>query len=91
MSGSAPLNIVDCDDKQQLSDRVSSSVSVYINVLHTRSMIVNTGPGKSAIMVSLAGPKSVKAKNWLSDFQVLSQCVISNFSWCISASFLEVL
>ena len=29
----------------------------------------DTKPSKSAIMVSLAGPKSVKAKSWLNDFQ----------------------
>ena len=69
MSGSAPLSIEGCDDKQQFSERISSLVSIYVDVLHKRGMIFNTKPGKSAIMVPLAGPKMMKAKHWLNDLQ----------------------
>ena len=69
LSGSAPLSIVDCTDKEQFSDKVSSFANIYIHVLHERGTTLNTKPGKSAIMVSLAGPKSVKAKGWLNNFQ----------------------
>ena len=60
LSGSAPLSLADCWNKQQLTERISSLVSIYVNVLHMRGMILHTNPCKPAIMVSLAGPKSVK-------------------------------
>ena len=68
LSGSAPLNIVDCEDKDKFTERISSLVGIYIDVLHKRGMIFDTKPGGSAIMVSLAGPNSVKAKLWSNDF-----------------------
>ena len=69
LSGSAPLSIADCDDSQQFSLFISALVSIYVDVLHKRGMILNTKPCRSAIMVSLAGLKSLEAKHWLNDLQ----------------------
>ena len=73
LSGFVFLSIADCDDCQQFSERISALVSIYVDVLHKRGMILNTKPGKSAIMVSLEGPKSVKAKHWRNDLQAIWQ------------------
>ena len=65
LSGSAPLKISQCHDLASFQEAIASFVSIFISCLHSRGMVLNCKPGKSAILVSLAGVGSKKAATWL--------------------------